>query len=270
MSMSGPEAPDYRGAAEEQGQASQAATTQQTWANRPTLNTPWGSMSWEAGQQRDPATGQMVTSWTGNLGLTPDQQSALDSQQRMQLGRSQMAEGLIGQTGEQLGTPLDFASAGQARQAGEDAIYGRMSSRLDPQWGERERALESRLISQGLQPGTEAYDNAMGDLGRQRTDAYSDAMYRAIEGGGNEAARQQGLDLGARTGSLNLMNAAINGQQVAMPQMPGFSLAGQAQTPQYLAAANAQYQAGLDQYNARNSMAEGLLPGAGPFLFGGR
>jgi hypothetical protein len=51
--------------------------------------------------------------------------------------------------------------------------------------------------------------------------------------------------------SLNEMNALLTGQQVGMPQMPRFNASGIAETPQLLNAANMQYQAGMDAFNAQ-------------------
>jgi hypothetical protein len=42
-----PPAPDYAGIAQQQGIYNQRATDQATTANRPTINTPWGTQSWE-------------------------------------------------------------------------------------------------------------------------------------------------------------------------------------------------------------------------------
>ena len=78
---------------------------------------------------------------------------------------------------------------------------------------------------------------------------------------------------------LNEMNALLTGQQVGMPQMPGFSQSGVAQTPQLLNAANMGYQAQMDAYNARQagmgnlmgglfSLGSAALTGGGSKLFG--
>ena len=49
-------------------------------------------------------------SWTTNIELTPDQQSALDSQMRIQKGRSNAAETLLGQATSAFQTPMDWNS----------------------------------------------------------------------------------------------------------------------------------------------------------------
>jgi hypothetical protein len=105
---SGPPAPDYAGAAQQQGQANERVNAQQTWANRPTLNTPWGSQTWEAGQTIDPATGQPVTSWTSNIRLDPRQQRALDDQMAINETRSSGAQSLANQAVQNFQRPMDW------------------------------------------------------------------------------------------------------------------------------------------------------------------
>lgn len=109
-SKSAPAPPDYRGAAEAQGASSREVTRDQTFANRPTQNTPWGSSSWTPSVTTDPATGQPVTTWEQNLTLDPTEQAALDSQRDVMLGRSDLAAGLIGRTGNELANPMDWGS----------------------------------------------------------------------------------------------------------------------------------------------------------------
>lgn len=84
-----PPAPDYASIAREQSAASVALNNQQTVANRPNVNTPWGSQTWQ----------QNGDQWTQNVLLSPQQQAALDSQMAVQTGRSQLAERMLGQMG---------------------------------------------------------------------------------------------------------------------------------------------------------------------------
>jgi hypothetical protein len=190
---------------------------------------------------------------------------------------------------ESLGKQVDWAGMPQvtggeeARNAAEQAIYQRGASRLDPQWQQRQEALQSQLAGQGLEPGTEAYTRASGDFGRAQNDAYQQLMNEAIMGGGQEASRQYQLDSANRAraiqeayqqqyGGINALNAALQGQQVQMPQFPGFGQAGQAQAPNYLGAAQAQYQGALNQYGANQAGLQGLFGGLGglaslPFAF---
>lgn len=227
---SGPPAPDYTAAAERTAESNMEATTAQTWANRPTQVDPWGSVSWSTQKALDPATGKEVTQWTQNTQLDPRLQEALDSQIAGQVQRSKMAENLLGRAEAEIASPMDFSGLnpwGQAPQAGniqtgldfggvqsvegaqaarqraEDAIYNSATSRLDPQWNQRQQQLEAQLANQGISRNSAAYSRAMDDFTRSRNDAYQQAQMGAITGGGAEAQRAHGMDL------------ALRGQQVS-------------------------------------------------------
>lgn len=111
-----PPPPDYAGAAKEQAQSSKEVTNMQTWANRPTQNTPWGSVTWDTTKAIDPATGQEVTQWTQNYNLTPEAQRALDSQMAVQQGRSDLAQSFMGRVADEYSRPFDWGSMPQRGQ----------------------------------------------------------------------------------------------------------------------------------------------------------
>ena len=191
---SAPPAPDYRGAAQEQAQASKENTQYQTWANRPNQYTPWGSSEWNANRSIDPSTGKPITQWDQTINLDPAAQAALDDQQAITSGRSSIAKGMLGDAGTEMQTPDDFwgqlPTAGQAPTAGE--YGGNLPERgqaVDPTGGGQDYAqtamdrsmslqgplmerevnqLETQLRNQGLSPGTPAYDNAVNDLRNQQ------------------------------------------------------------------------------------------------------
>lgn len=129
-SKKAPAAPDYTGAAERQAQSSERVTNQQTWANRPTINTPWGQQSWNTQAVTDPATGQQVTEWTQNLTLSPEQQAALDSQMAIQQGRSEGAQTLLGQAVGNFQRPMDWNSLPQ--RAGQMEAPQLSNTQIDP------------------------------------------------------------------------------------------------------------------------------------------
>lgn len=119
---SGPPAPDYSAAAEKTAAGNIALNTAQTYANRPTQVTPWGTSSWtntptqttqldrdayntaikawQEGSKGDPRVlaarahlkpkeadfmrPSVVDNWTQNITLSPDQQKALDEQMQIQ------------------------------------------------------------------------------------------------------------------------------------------------------------------------------------------
>ena len=282
-----PDAPDYRALAEEQAKSSRAVTEQQTWANRPTQNTPWGQVSWEQTPTWDPATEQYLNQWTQNMNLTPEEQASVSAQQRIGEGRSNLAESLLGRTQDEFGQPMDWGQLpewgqvgdpSEARQTAEDALYGRATSRLDPQWEKGQAAKETQLWNQGLRPGDAAYDRAMEEFNQAKNDAYQQAQYGATIGGGQEATAEQGRqlagagyqntlrqsmlaeDLQQRGFSLNEINAILHGQQVGMPQMPGFNQANASQATQYS-------QAGRDQFGA-DSQITGMQNASNPLSQG--
>ncbi len=113
-----PPAPDYTGAAMAQAQASKENLNIQNYANRPTVNTPWGTESWTTQAVTDPATGQQVTQWTQNTTLNPELQAALDSQIALQQQRSNLAEGFMGRVGESYAKPFDWENLPSMAQAG--------------------------------------------------------------------------------------------------------------------------------------------------------
>lgn len=262
--------PDYGKAAAIQGQSSKEVTNAQTWANRPTMNTPWGNMGWSAGATIDPATGQPVTSWTGNLNLNPAEQASLESQQRVGLGKSGAAETLLGQATGSFKNPADWsklpefsslASTGydptRARDRAEQALFQRQKGMIEPGLTQSEEGRRTRMANMGFSPegGSEAWNRAQMSMDANRNKAMSDAALTAIAGGGAEAQRELGLAQGAvssnnqgrqqaisemaqqRGQSLNELNALLTGSQVSMPQMPSFSQAGVAQPMQALDAA---------------------------------
>ena len=218
--------------------------------------------------------------------------------------------------------PGEFGEAAtDTRNRAEDAIYDRSASRLDPRWEQSEDEKMSQLVAQGLRPGDAAYDKEMENLQRDKTDAYQQAQYGAIMGGGQEASRDFGIDrdtrgvnfnemmraqdfnnqqtqnmynaqgqqynnmfnqqsqqanyanqlrnsqiaadMQQRGFSLNEINALISGQQVGLPSMPQFNTAQQSQTPNYMGAAQNQYQGAQDQYSADQAGSQGFMSGLG-------
>ena len=242
----GGDKPDYRGAAIEEAQAGKQNLTQQTWANRPTINTPFGQQSWDSSATVDPATGQPVTQWTQNTTLSPEAQSALDAQQRIQQGRSGAAETLLGQATGAFQTPFDWNSLpdkpGNLADA-QSGAYERMRQMLEPGRTQQQATLDTKLANMGLPMGSEAGRRANMQLSDQFGAQDRQMLGQAMQEGRSDISAQQ-TQRGAaiaeeaqrRGMSLNELNALLTGQQVSMPSMPGFQNAGVAQAPQLSAA----------------------------------
>ena len=248
-----PKSPDYTGAAVAQGASSKEVTRDQTWTNRPDLNTPWGQQSWDSASAIDPSTGQPVTKWTGNITLDPAEQAALDSQQRVTQGRSETAEGLLGQVAGATKNPFDWnkmpATPGSVGEAQQNA-WKTMSGNLQPGRGQQEEAMHARLLSSGLPEGSEAWKRAGQQLKDQWTSQDKSMQGQAMQEGRADVTTQSGIRQQAiaeeaqrRGMSLNELNALLTGQQVNMPAgMAGApnTTASASQPINYLGAAQAQ------------------------------
>lgn len=251
MSKSAPSPPDFTGAAREQANASRDIARDQTMANRPNQENPFGStVQWTQGPD-----GQ----WTQRQSFGGPMAGAANSLQQ--------------QAANVLGQPLDFGSLGtlgtgdSARNQAIDSAFTQAASRLDPMWSRREDATRTRLLNQGLTEGSEAYNNAMGDLGQQRNDAYTSALASAISQGtaagdsafrNNLASRQQGLSELLRARGQPLAEAQALQGFLSQPNFMGAS-AGQA--PNLLGAAQGQYGADLSSWQAGNQATADLWGG---------
>ena len=361
---SSPKAPDYTKAAEATAQSSQEAQTRADWANRPTIQTPWGQESWQATAARDPSTGQPITQWSQNTRLNPLAQSTLDSTMTVDRDKALLAQGMMGRAADATATPFDWnnltwygqapeagglqaqgvTGAGQGIMAGLDTsrlgampqadaaerqrIENMMFDRMKPQHQQAQAGLEGKLANMGLTRGSAAWNKELQRMGDQQ----SRERFNAMEIGGNEmqrlfgmgmqgrqqgfnelmgagqfqnAAQQQGFQqrMGqsaqnfgqqAQAGQqnfaqgmdsanyynrlrqqqiaeqqmqrqmpLNELNALLSGTQVGQLNTPDFNASRSAGGTDYSGAANQQYNANLDAYNARQSQTQGMLSGLG-------
>jgi hypothetical protein len=61
-----------------------------------------------------------------------------------------------------------------------DAMYAQARRMLDPQYQQEENAFRQRMVNQGIQEGTPAFDQAYANYTRSREDAYSNARNQSI------------------------------------------------------------------------------------------
>lgn len=172
--------------------------------------------------QRDPTTGAITGVKTS---LTPEMQAIYDS-----------------------------LRAGVGTRPGEtsDAVYSQYTSRLDPQFQQREADLDNRLANMGLTPGSEAYNREKDILGRERTDAYGAARRDATLAGGQEQSRLLSNIFG--------FAPAANAGYQAIPQVA---------TPNYGDYAYGTYKADKDKFSAltanRSNQLGGVIKAIGSF-----
>tara|TARA_R110000744_G_scaffold360576_1_gene468139 strand:+ start:514 stop:1944 length:1431 start_codon:yes stop_codon:yes gene_type:complete len=129
-----------------------------------------------------------------------------------------------------LDTNLDYSNApeigdnNQYRNQAEDALYNRSAKRLDTRFGQGKEALEVKLAGQGLAPGDQAYDAAMGNFTDSRNDAYSSAQNDAITMGGAEATRNFGMDTDRRKMATGETASQFNARNQALQSQQGMDL----------------------------------------------
>jgi len=138
-------------------------------------------------------------------------------------------------------------SFGQERQRLEDALYQRATSRLNPQFEQAQRSLETKLANQGITQGSQAYTDATQNFGMTRNDAYSNAINDAIAAGGNEQSRLFGMALSGRDQMFNQGLADV--QQRNQAQNQGFN-----QNLQNVNLANAARAAGISEQQLLRSI----------------
>lgn len=267
-SPSPPPAPDYKGAAEATAQGNLQAAQQATLANRVNQYSPYGSSTYTP-------PGEEGGAWTQNINLSPTGQALLDAANQSQLGIAGLQGGATQNVANTMGTPFSYNGPGvqtsidrynvsptgaqselgsyaaipevseKARTDAENAAYSRATSRLDPQFGDRQAEMETQLRNQGLVPGGEAYDKAMRNLTFARNDAYDQARNAAVQQGLQAQQAQFGMGLAANQAGYGQEMGKAGLYNQAMQQLYGQQLGAAGQNfNQGLAAAGFGNQAG--------------------------
>lgn len=219
MSKTVPPAPDYVGAAQQTAQSSKDVTEQQTFANRPNINTPWSQQTWANKPTWDPTTGQYLNQWTQNTNLTPTAQKALDSQMGVQQGVSDTAQKLLTQNNAALTAPVDWSkftptgasptvqnyqaptlqggvgSANSYANKAADAAWQQYNQRNQPIQEQQTEAMKSQLYNSGLKEGDPGYEAAMKRLSQNQGDQNTQASLAATQTGIQGGSVMQGMDL---------------------------------------------------------------------------
>lgn len=124
----------------------------------------------------------------------------------------------------------------------QQAAYNQASAYLDPQFANREAALKSSLVNQGIPQNSEAWNRAMGEFSREREFAYGQARNAAVQQGNAAQAQLFGQGLSANQNQF--------GQNLAGGQ---FGNAAQAQLAQQILAAM-----GFGEQQSQNNFANSL------------
>lgn len=241
---SAPTPPDPVATVNAQSQANSQSALQTAELNRVNQNTPYGSSTYTTNGTYPDGTPQ----YTQNVTLAPAQQQLLDLGNQGAISLGNTAVGMLGQVGNAYANPISTAGLpGVASQvsnqstdaqikAAQDAAYRSQTQYLDPQFSQSHEQLDNSLINQGITQGSEAYNNAQGNLGRTEQGAYQSARDAATTAGFGEqntlynqglssanlqnSAQAQGLSqlFALRNQPLNEYNALATGAQVTNPQ----------------------------------------------------
>ena len=255
---SAPAAPDYAGAAQATAAGNLENARYATKANRMTQINPYGQIEYTQ-DATDPDR------WTQTQTLSPEAQDTVNRQIALSNDYAQIAQTGLDKARGSLENPnLDVSQlperAINVGQTAQDAIM----SRLNPRFAQQEDQLRTRLANQGITLGSEAYGREMNQFGQQRNDASMQAALQGIslDQANRGAALQEQAYLQDRP--LNLINALRTGAQVQNPTFAQFANQQTTAGPDMLGAANSQYGAQMDAYNADQAQSGGMLKG----LFG--
>jgi len=256
-----PAAPDYAGAARTQGAANVQTAIAEGILNRPNEVTPYGSRTWnQIGTQSvsssDPSLRPVdVPLYQSNVNLTPLGQQRFDQEQRIMTNLGNTAESGLGRVAESLSSPMSVNSATALQDKAEQAYL----SRLEPKFAQQEESIRTRLMQNGIMPGSEAWNREFTTFNQGRNDARQQAVIAAMQ------TRPQALqeELTLRQLPLNELNALRTGSQVNLPQFNATQPMNVGQTP-IMQGAQLQGQADMNAYNVQSAQGNSTQSG----LFG--
>lgn len=262
-----PDPPNYAAAAQETAKGNLEATRAATAANRVNQYTPYGNLVYNQTPTNGP-DGKLNpdAGWSSTVNLSPTGKLLLDQQNRTSLGLGALQDTATRRVAGMQSQPFDYSSVGDVQKAAEKAV----TDRLDPMWAERDQVQRSTLANQGLQPGTEAYDNAMRSFNNAKNDAYG----QAVQAGINTMPQTYQMASALRNQPLNELNALRTGSQVSNPTFQNTPQQATTSGADMLGAANSQYGGQLDAFNTKvgqqNSYNQGLMTLAALAMFSDR
>lgn len=262
---SAPAAPDYASAAQKTAEGDLKMANYATKANRINQFTPYGSLTYKYTPEFDSEGKETGGGWSQTMDLTPEAQNALNEQLRLNQKYGEVANIGFDKARQIFENPeLDqSALPKRAIDVGQTAQQAIMS-RLSPQMQAREEEIRQRMANQGIGLGSTAYGREMANFNQARNDAELQAALQGInlDQANRSSALQEQAYLQDRP--LNLINALRSGNQVNAPQFQSFAQQGATQGPNMLGAAQAQYGADMDAYNAKQAENSAMMSG----LFG--
>ncbi len=244
-----PKAPDPTQTSNAQaGYNLQAAQTQQG-LNMFNQTNPFGSQTYTS-------DASSPSGFAANISLSPAQQAILDQLQQTKLmagGASQSEAGAAGQLASQFGSLYS-----QPPQIDPSDLTNKMmgwgQQYMQPIFNQQQSNLDAKLQNQGINPGSEAFNNAQNLQSRNVNNAYQSLFLNAEPTAFSQAIQQYQLPMQTAMG-LQAGAAGAPG-----PTTPNSSLV---QTPTEQVGAPNYQQAAQNQFQAQQSQYQNLMGGLG-------
>ncbi len=253
-----PQAPDPYATATAQTAMNKDTALSQSILNMTNQVTPEGSLSYRQSGEIPyyDSAGNLTAlpQFTATTTYSPEQQKIYDIGKQTETNIATIGRDQSARIGDLLGKPVELGN-----EATEARLMELGSKRLDPRFAREEESLRTRLVNQGLRPGTAAFDAEMSNFSQGRNDAYNSLLLQ-----GRGQAVQEALT--ERSTPINEISALLSGSQVSQPNFIGTPQTQVAGTD-YTGAVNSAYQGALNSYNqqvgSNNAMMGGLFGLAG-------
>lgn len=243
MGKASPSPPDPYATAQAQGQMNTETARTQARLNRADTYTPFGNVTY---------TELPGDRWRTDVSLSPQQQTIYQQGADLSQQGGRLALDLLPAARDTLMQPMAMDDA-DAR----DRATAGIMSRLEPQFARDREALEGRLLSQGFQPGTEAYQRAADELNRTVTDA----RMQAVTAGSQESRAAAQFANAQRAQRINELGMVFGlGPGVQVPQSQDVAQVG-LNSPDLMSGIYNNYQTQSQMYGA-NMGALGQLGGS--------
>lgn len=196
-----------------------------------------------------------IPQFSSNITLSPQQQQLFDATQQRQLGLSGAADTALANAKGALSTPFSLDGAMPAYNKDvADALYGRATSYLDPQWNQSEDKERDRLANSGFSQQDDNYGKAIGNFDRAKSMAYENARNDATTQAGQIGLAQRQQDISerllARSQPLQELQALQGGAAPQVPSFPSTNVGADSQGANLIGATQAQAGAAGNIYNA--------------------
>lgn len=220
-----PPAPDPAKTAAAQSAANKETAIAQANLDRINQYTPYGSLTYTKTGMNEDNTPQ----YRSDVTLAPAQQQELEAQNQAGIQMGNIANNQLGAVASTLSQPINYDNApaqvthldtsglpalptGEISNHANDlqSVQDALMSRINPSLQNDRQALESRLASQGIAIGSDAYNKAMTLQNQKEVDARNQAITQA----GAEQTRLIGNDVTTQGLSAQLRSQGLNEEQI--------------------------------------------------------